>query len=491
MSRITAISPWCWRNVNKRARFIPYLLAVILPVYLLMLGCAEKKTQLERIRDRGEVRFVIKPGPAEYERNAMQEERGLQYELVKSFAAWLDVDLKVATAGTGGEITDLLLTGQADIAASGLTRTLKPDDPLAYGPGFQWVTRQVVYRYGYIRPDSLDDVVPHRLHFARGALTPDEIDLLRARHPDLVLAEHLDKENHDLLQMIEDGMIPYAIAWSNEVAYSLISMPDLRAAFDLSRPEPLGWAVRRSPGDDSLVRAIREFHGYLRSKGQLASLLEQVYALADSFDYVEARSFLDRYQARLPELRPYFMSAAAEFDFDWRLLAAISYQESHWKKTARSPTGVRGLMMLTKQTAQQVGITDRLDPVLSIYGGAKYLTVLVDKIPARIPDPDRTWFALASYNIGFGHLEDARVITQKNGGDPDQWADVKKHLPLLTEHKWYSQTRFGHARGHEPVTFVENIRRFYAILMHLTYADNTAQPTPQSPEHLVIYSPAL
>ena len=455
-----------------------------------MLGCAEKKTQLERIREQGEIRFVIKPGTAEYERNAWQEERGLQYELIKSFAAWLDVDAKLTTAEDSGQITDLLLTGQADIAASGLTRTLQPGDPLAYGPGFHWVTRQVVYRYGYIRPDSPADIAPHRLHFAKGSLTPDEIDRLRDRYPDLVLVERLDKDTHDLLEMVEDGTVVYAVAWSNEVAYSRISLPDLRVAFDLSQPEPLGWAVRRSLNDDSLIRAIREFQEDIRSNGQLAALIEQVYAFADSFDYVEARSFIDRYQARLPELRPYFMNAATEFGFDWRLLAAISYQESHWKKTARSPTGVRGLMMLTKQTAQQVGIIDRLDPVLSIYGGAKYLTTLVDKIPDRIQEPDRTWFALASYNVGFGHLEDARVITQKNGNDPDQWADVKKHLPLLTEHKWYSQTRFGHARGHEPVTFVENIRRFYAILMHLTYADNTAQPAPQTSEHLVIYSPA-
>ena len=135
--------------------------------------------------------------------------------------------------------------------------------------------------------------------------------------------------------------------------------------------------------------------------------------------------------------------------------------------------------------------------MLSIYGGAKYLTILIDKIPGRIPEPDRTWFALASYNVGFGHLEDARVITQKNGGDPDSWADVKQHLPLLAEHKWYSQTRFGYARGYEPVTFVENIRKYYAMLMHLTYGDDTAQPPPppnqatDPPKHLVIYSPVL
>ena len=477
--------------MNSPAKSFSLVAALALPAALLTLGCAERKTQVERIREVGEVRVVVKPGPAVYERDREQGERGLQYELVRRFAAWLGVGFRLTPAGSGEQVAGMLMSGQADVAASGLTRTLSAGDPLAYGPGFQWVTRQVVYRYGYIRPDSPAGIAPHRLHYARGALARDEIGRLRAMYPDLVLVAHDDRDNLELLEMIEDGTIVYAVAWSNEVAYSRIALPDLRVAFDLSDPEPLGWAVRKTPHDDSLIRAVREFHDFIRSKGELAALVEQVYAFAGSFDYVEARSFIDRYRERLPELKPVFMNAGAEFGYDWRLLAAISYQESHWKKSARSPTGVRGLMMLTKQTARQVGITDRLDPVLSIYGGARYLTTLVDKIPARIPEPDRTWFALASYNVGYGHLEDARVITQQNGADPDTWRDVKQHLPLLTEHKWYSKTRFGYARGREPVTFVENIRRYHAMLLHLTHEDTREETTALRKEPGVIYSPVF
>ena len=469
----------------------PILSAIVLPACLLMLGCAEKKTQVERVREQGEVRFAIKPGPTTYERNAKEVERGLEYELGRLFAAWLGVDFKLVLADGREELIDLLSTGQADLAAAGLMRTFKPDDPLMYGPGFQWVTRQVVYRYGYIRPSSLADIAPHKLHIARDTLAPEDLERMRFHSPDLELVLHEDKDSVDLLEMIEYGRILYAVAASNEVSYARISLPEIRVAFDLTSPEPLGWAVRKSPGDDSLIRAIREFHDHIRSNNQLAGLLQQVYMFADTFDYVEARSFIDRYNEVLPELKSYFISAANEFGFDWRLLAAISYQESHWEKSARSPTGVRGLMMLTQQTARQVGISDRLDPVLSIYGGARYLTSLVDKIPARIPEPDRTWFALASYNVGFGHLEDARVITQKNGGKPDSWSDVKESLPLLTEHKWYSKTRFGYARGHEPVKFVENIRKYFAMLIHLTDAETTVETVPQQTERDMIASPVF
>ena len=470
---------------------VAILTGLVLPAFLLTLGCAEKRSQVEMIRDTGMVHVVTRSGPTTYQRNNEEGERGLEYELVRLFAGWLGVDFKLTLADSRQEITDLLVSGQADVAAAGLTRPLAPGDPLAFGPGFQWVTRQVVYRHGYIRTSSLAEIAPHRLHVTPNALTREELDQLQTFYPDLILVMHEDKDDLELLEMIEYGEILYAVAWSNEVAYSRISLPELRVAFDLSEPEPLGWAVRQSAQDDSLIRAIRQFHDHVRSKGKLADLIEQMYVFADKFDYVEARSFIDRYNDRLQELKPYFMNAANEFGFDWRLLAAVSYQESHWKNSARSPTGVRGLMMLTRQTAQQMGISDRLDPVLSVYGGAKYLTILVDKIPDRIPDPDRTWFALASYNVGFGHLEDARVLTEKAGGDSDSWVDVKKALPLLSEHKWYSQTRYGHARGHEPVKFVENIRKYYAMLMHLTREETMAEADPQPAQDNVINFPVL
>lgn len=460
---------------------------------LLLPGCAEEKSQLELIRERGVLHVVTRMSPTTYERNGEKVERGLEYELVKLFADWMEVDFKLILTDDSKEIDALLASGQADLAAAGLTRTHRPDNLLLYGPGFQWISRQVVYRYGYIHPSTLAEIAPHKLHFARAAIPQEDFERLRFHYPDLELVIHEDKDSFDLLEMVEYGQILYGVAASNEVALARISLPELRVAFDLSTPEPLGWAVKRRPHDDSLIRAIRQFHEHIRDNGQLAELLERNYAFAGSLDYVETRRFIDRYNEVLPELKPYFMSAANEFGFDWRLLAAISYQESHWKKMARSPTGVRGLMMLTQQTAQQVGISDRLDPVLSIHGGARYLATLVDRIPERIAEPDRIWFALAAYNVGFGHMEDARLLTEKNGGNPNSWTDLKQNLPLLSRHEWYSQTRFGHARGDEPVKFVENIRKYNAMLAHLSYADAMADTVPQAPghEHVMISSPVL
>jgi membrane-bound lytic murein transglycosylase F len=158
---------------------------------------------------------------------------------------------------------------------------------------------------------------------------------------------------------------------------------------------------------------------------------------------------------------------------DGRLLAAIGYQESHWDPAAISPTGVRGLMMLTRNTASVLGVEDRIDPAQSIPGGAKYLEQLKARLPSSIKEPDRTWFALASYNVGYGHVQDARAITEQMGKEPDLWAHVKDNLPLLAQHSWYSNTRHGYARGWEPVMYVENIRNYYDILVWLTEGDDS------------------
>jgi len=235
------------------------------------------------------------------------------------------------------------------------------------------------------------------------------------------------------------------------------------------------------PADATLGKAIEAFFNEIRSDGRLQQLVHRHYSHVDSFNYSDIRTFTERIQTHLPRYRDLFREEAANVGIDWRLLAAIGYQESLWNEKARSPTGVRGLMMLTRATAKQMGIKNRLDPAQSIRGGAKYFMRVLKKIPQRIAEPDRTWFALASYNVGFGHLEDARKITEARGGDPDRWIDVKQSLPLLARKKWYKDTKFGYARGWEPVIYVENIRQYYDYLAEL---DNRALREREPPKPL-------
>jgi membrane-bound lytic murein transglycosylase F len=159
-----------------------------------------------------------------------------------------------------------------------------------------------------------------------------------------------------------------------------------------------------------------------------------------------------------------FRQTAEKYNLDWHLIAAIAYQESHWNPRAKSPTGVRGLMMLTLDTAKEMGVTNRLDPAQSLEGGVAYFLKLKARLPERIQDPDRSLFALAAYNVGFGHLEDARILTVRNNKNPDLWVDVREHLPLLSKKKYYTTLKRGYARGNEPVIYVDNIQYYRSYL---------------------------
>ncbi len=139
-------------------------------------------------------------------------------------------------------------------------------------------------------------------------------------------------------------------------------------------------------------------------------------------------------------------------------------------------------MMLTMNTAREMNVENRLDAAQSLRGGAAYLLKLKERLPERIKDPDRTLFALAAYNVGFGHLEDARVLTARNGKNPDSWEDVRRHLPLLSKKKFYSTVKHGYARGGEPVLYVDNIQYYKTYLQLYSLARQTPQSDSQDNE---------
>ena len=438
-----------------------------------LAACAAPKSQLQQILERGELRVVTRNGPTTYFTDR-DGETGIEYEMARHFARNLGVRLRIIVANNPPEIVDAVASGRADLAAAGLTQDAVAAGPLAAGRSYHWVTWQVLYRNGGRLPRSLDEIAPDLLQVAEGSIPIAVLEQLRTRHPGLSWYVHAGLDTGDLMDMVEDGRIAYTVLPSNELAHARQIRPELRAALNLTSPQPLVWAARKSD-DPSLLRAVDAFIERQDRTGELGAMIERFYGGVQKFDYVDSRQFIDRMLERLPRFRGLFEQTATEFRFDWRLLAAISYQESHWDIDARSHTGVRGLMMLTNDTARLVGIQDRLDPRQSLRGGAMYLKELDLKVPARIIEPDRTWFVLAAYNVGFGHLEDARILTQRQGDDPDRWQDVRKRLPLLSHKSWYEQTRHGYARGWEPVRFVDRVEKYYDVLVHAAQAASEQQ----------------
>jgi membrane-bound lytic murein transglycosylase F len=274
-----------------------------------------------------------------------------------------------------------------------------------------------------------------------------------------------------LIAQVSDGITSYALVASNEAAVARNIYLDFDVGFTAGAPRELAWMV---PGRFAPLAAdLDAFFARARRDGTLARLTERYFTHARQVARPDAGILQERIRTLLPQYRALFQEAQEVSGIEWRLLAAVAYQESQWDPQATSETGVRGLMQLTEETARHLGVADRLDPRAATLAAARYLADLKAKLPERIQEPDRTWLALAAFNIGLGHLEDARVLAQKQGLKPDLWADVKKVLPLLAQPEYYEQARLGYARGGMPVAFVDKVRAYYDVLLAL---EDAARP---------------
>ncbi|MET0071176.1 MAG: membrane-bound lytic murein transglycosylase MltF [Candidatus Thiodiazotropha sp.] len=434
----------------------------LLAIASLLGSCSIPPPLVERIKAAGELVVATRnSGTTLYE--GSEGLTGFEYELVQLFSEELGVKAHFIIPKSFEGLLPTVIKGDAHLAAAGLTVTPEREAEIRFGPSYQEITQQVVYRSGERRPRKVEDLIGKDLHVLAGSSHEEELVRLKGEHPELTWVSHTDLESAELMQMVQDNEIDFTIADSNEFAVTRRFMPYLKVGFDLTNPQPLAWAMAHAE-DASLYKAMEAFFTRIREDGTLAQLIERHYGHIGRLNFVELRTFIKHIKNRLPEYQTFFEEAAKITDIDWRMLAAIGYQESHWNPKAKSPTGVRGIMMLTLTTAKQMKIKSRLDPEQSIIGGAKYLRFIEKLLPERIRQPDRLWLTLAGYNVGFGHLEDARILTEHLGDDPDKWADVKKHLPKLSLKKWYTSLKRGYARGNEPVNYVDNIRAYYELL---------------------------
>jgi membrane-bound lytic murein transglycosylase F len=446
----------------------------------LLASCAQAPSALQQIRARGELRVVTLNLPTCYYLGAQGPE-GLEYDLASRFAAQLGVRLEIYAVPNEAAIRSELASGHADVAAAQLTAS-----PLWWHVGkaaapYAQIPQLVVYRRD--EPQPRDTLQLETAKLAVQAGSAQERLLSRMKE---ILAPHLSwietaPSAADPLEDVDTGEARYAIVDARAYSYAHHLYPDIKIGFTLPEKRPVQWIVRRD--DTDLLQAVNRFFQVMGSSGELARLMQKDSGDASSFHYEELRLFQVSLTQRLPHYRAWFQEAAAQYGLDWRLLAAIGFQESRWDPQASSPNGAMGVMMLTSNTAQAMGIKDRANPRESIFAGARYFAEVRDMVPTHIPEPDRTWFTIAAYNVGFGHVEDARIIAQALGKNPDSWADVSQELPKLAEPRWFLRAKCGYAQGWQPVEYVEHVRQFMQLLEwqpddglpHITVAD--AQPS--------------
>ncbi len=467
---------------------LSYQLAYIFLFACITTSCSAPLPALQKVLNQNELVVLTRADPTTYfvdETGA----HGFEYELASLFAEHLGVNIRFILPKQFHHILQLTKNKGADFAAAGLSVTPQREQILKFTPPYYTVTQQLIYHHRTLRPKNIKQLNNVFFEVLAGSSHAENLRRLKKSAPNLSWVEAYDTNVYELLAMTNDHLLDYTVADSNQFQIMQRKFPQLNIAFNIAEPEKIAWAFPKN-SDNSLYNEAVKFLAKLKENGTLKQLQDKHFGYSKQLDYVSIRTFKKHVQQRLPKLLKFFQFAAEKYKLDWTLLAAVAYQESHWDSQAVSPTGVKGIMMLTHATAKQMKIVDRRDPEQSIDGGAHYLATRFQKIPERITEPDKTWMALSSYNIGLGHLEDARILTQSQGKDPDKWLDVKQHLPLLSEKQWYQKTKHGYARGREPVTYVTNIQEYIKMLQQLEPATEE-KPATDPGKSLNIQLPAL
>ncbi|CAA0087982.1 Membrane-bound lytic murein transglycosylase F [Zhongshania aliphaticivorans] len=439
-------------------------LSILLSACLLS-ACQDSDTdKLQEIRDSGVLRVLTRNGATTYY-ESQGAPAGFEYHLALAFADHLNVDLEMIPVVSIDEVFSGLAENKAEIAAAGLSITSSRQETLLFGPSYLSVKPFFIYNRDKNAPmSSAEDLIGKQIRVISNTAHVEQLLELKKSFPTLSWAESRDLESIDLLEQLAEGEIDVTIINSTEYYANRAFYPSFRVAFSAEKPRKLAWAMTNTPANASLIKEMTLFFKTFTANGKLARLIDRSFTINERQTFINTQTFLQMKEERLPDVKGLIEQVAIEYDLDWRFLAAISYQESHWDASARSPTGVRGMMMLTRSTALELNVDDRLDPLQSLRGGARYYKKLYSRLPASIEPPDRSWFALAAYNIGLGHVEDARIITQRRGGNPNLWNDVRESLPLLRQKKWYKPTKYGYARGDEAARYVRNIRDYYSLL---------------------------
>ena len=431
------------------------------------------------------ITFVTMNSPNTYYVSDDNEYAGLEYDLAKLFVKELnsdpkfkDTQLKLIVENHIDQVLPDVLTGKADIAAADLSVTEVRKKRFNFTTPYQDVQQQVVYNKdtGKKPPKNIKDLIGLPIIVPAGTSFAERLNKLREHAPKLVWQEREDANSEKLISEVASEEIEYTIADSHLIASLQNYHPNLGVAFAIGEPEKIAWALSKD-ADPELLKKANAFFAKIKQNGTLRNLIDRYHGNAKRLNPLDIKTFLVNSNKLLPKYASLFKQAQEATGLDWRLIAAISYQESHWDTFNTSPTNVRGLMMLTEDTADRMGVTDRLDPKQSIPAGAKYINQMIETIPDRVPLPDRVYMALAAYNIGYAHVEDARVLAQRLKLNPDSWADVKKTLVMLNNPNYYIDAKYGYCSGGAPVIFVESIRSYHTILQRYQPSHN---PDPDS-----------
>jgi len=425
----------------------------------------KKISSLVKIQRRKVLNVVLLNSPSTYY-IGVDGPTGFEYDLLESYAKHLGVKLNITPAHTIQEAIELSKNPNIDITSASLAKTPERREDFNFGPSYFEVQEQVICHRGMLStqkfPRDVEDLASLKLMVGKDTSYSETIKSLQNDGFDINATFTTELSTEELLKKVSKHEIDCTVADSNVYALNLRYFPEIAMAFSISGREQLSWLLQKDTPE--LKADMYSWLNTFNQHGKMIQLKDHYYSYVLFFDYYNTKMFYKRMISRLPKYKKIFEEASTRFGIPWTLLASISYQESHWNPKAKSFTGVRGLMMLTKNTAKLLGVTNRLDPRQSIVGGTRHIKQMLKFVPKEVVGENRLKFALAAYNIGLGHIKDAQRLAREIGLNENVWSDLKVVLPLLSQKKFYRDLKYGYARGEEPVKYVESIYNYRDIL---------------------------
>jgi membrane-bound lytic murein transglycosylase F len=423
-------------------------------------GAGEPPGVLPALLDSGQITMITIRSPHSYYVYRGRP-MGFEYELARAFADHLGLRLHVLALNDWDEMTAALAAGRGHFIAAGIEITPERARQVAFSRAYQTVRPQLIAHRRLAVVESPQELAGKTVHVARGSAPHELLRELKAQGVDVTIRDHERASADQLIQRVARAEIDYTVAQSNVALLSRRYYPNAVVQTALHGSLLLGWAV--DPAAADLRATIDDFFLKAAESGRLNDIYEKYHWNIGDFDYLALSTFHERLKTRLPRFRPLFQEAAGKNGFDWRLVAAQAYRESHFDPSARGPNGALGIMQINPETARRLKIAAPLDPAANIRGGTGYLKYLYD-LYDQAGEEDRVLLALAAYNCGPGHLQDARRLAEKKGLDPNRWDSLAATLPLLRLRQHYRRAEHGFCRGDITVAYVRHVLTYYDIL---------------------------
>ena len=451
-------------KIFRRRRALQFVLVVLwvsVIIYVLNPIVNEHKfITLHKIIKAGQITVITRNTPHCYYLYR-DEPMGFEYELASEFADYLGVTLKVNIAESWEGMIPELYGGAGALIAAGMAITPKRKKQVTFSDGYMDIQQHLIAHRNNTKIKSLEELSGKTIHVRRATAYQERLEELQAQGVALSIELHNEMPTEELIQQVAEGEIALTVADSNIALLNRRHYPAAIMAYPIGDQQYLGWAVH--PKARHLRDKINSFFAAIKKNGRFDEIYDKYYGDIASFDYVDLKAFHRNIKDRLSRYSPFIKAAAKEHGFDWRLIAAQIYQESHLNPRAKSRAGARGLMQILPSTAGSLDINDIYNPVENINGGVRYLKRLYDRFDDA-DDTNRLLIALAAYNVGHGHVEDARNLALQKNLDPNAWESLAQTLPLLRYRKYYKDAKYGYCRGTEPVRYIKQIMVYYDIL---------------------------